>query len=348
MSRRWVFLLISILTLLCTQPADLVYPNAKQCSAPQHYLHFVDIPEGVTVSVYCVNEAIEKVLQYYKKIQGYELLNEVNITTVSIPGESFKIGGVFLKKGNEGLGISAISSREGETIFWLVKGPLDKIMPVTESKIEKLPQSDRARGEEPLNRYPKSVMLSHSKYGKYPVEIDIDYGTMDSVEKVFDWYKSNMIFANWKLEEESITAEKWWLRFKKGGEIVSIVIYPPDERKYTLISVEHVSYKAPEKDLASGEEPLQRYPNSKMVAYSITKFEGVKSVAITYATNDDYKTVANWFNTYLASAGWKNVVMTQEIDSITIHAVNSKGGIFISIVAHGTHSEIMLNYQGVW
>lgn len=56
-----------------------------------------------------------------------------------------------------------------------------------------LPEEDVASGEEPLARYPGSVMTSHSQFttGEGTVTT-IAYGTYDSVDEVENWYKQEL------------------------------------------------------------------------------------------------------------------------------------------------------------
>jgi len=62
-----------------------------------------------------------------------------------------------------------------------------------EEEEEGLPEEDETDGEEPLERYPGSVMLSHRSMTAQEASItEIEYGTMNSVDEVVGWYEESL------------------------------------------------------------------------------------------------------------------------------------------------------------
>ncbi len=66
--------------------------------------------------------------------------------------------------------------------------------------IYQLPPSDIAKGEEPVKRYPGSVMLDHTSatYGNMKM-ITTTYGSHDSPEKIKSWYQNELTGEGWQI-----------------------------------------------------------------------------------------------------------------------------------------------------
>lgn len=120
--------------------------------------------------------------------------------------------------------------------------PLVPTPPIAEPEPgpEVLPLVDRARGEEPLSRYPRAVMLSHAKtlLPDNVVVIGIEYGTKDSVDAVVNWYRNMLVKAGWELVMETTEAGETSIAYSKDRNVVGILVRPPSEDvAYTSIAV---------------------------------------------------------------------------------------------------------------
>lgn len=102
-----------------------------------------------------------------------------------------------------------------------------------------LPNEDAVSGEEPLNRYPGSVMLYHDTTTSSQGEttINIEYGTMDSLETVVTWYEGESGEPNQKNQSspETIT-----LTYMFEAEQNYAVITVSETSEYTSINVAYV------------------------------------------------------------------------------------------------------------
>lgn len=335
-----------------------VYSGSKEQSLASYYYSALGIPtEGVVVKVYFVEGATaSKILDWYKKnMPGYEIVGEEVITRMSTPEGSVEWGAVMFKKGNEGVGIWALSGaptkvdgKEG-AIYCIVTGNIEKLTSGrgTTPTAKGLPSSDQVRGEEPIPRYPKSVMLYYSKSEGFPTIIIIDYGTMDNYQTVAEWYKRELVSKGWTVKDERRDAERATLHLVKAQEEVGVIVYAPtSEKGYTSISVHYGVYKLPSKDLARGSEPIQRYPGSVMLEHSSMTYMGVITVWIKYGTHDSVDNVASWYNSYLAQNGWQ-VMMTAEGEGAkSLTCVKGNAMISLTISPKAGYTEIGMTHQG--
>ncbi|MBO8181886.1 MAG: hypothetical protein H0Z28_03720 [Archaeoglobus sp.] len=329
-----------------------VYGNSKMYSAPTFYYQILGIPtEGVSVEVYYVENAkVKDILNWYKeKLSDYEIVQDMAVATVSTPQGSAEWGGILFKKGDEAVGIWAISGTAVEggkgTVYYIVKGPVDKLAGSAEYEAEQLPSSDQASGEEPIKRYPGAVMINYYKDTSNPLKlsIGIDYGTKDDAAKVAEWYKQELQANGWALEEESADDTAYSLTFGKDSEYLDIVIIKSTETTaYTEIDLSYTKKGLPSQDIVSGEEPIKRYPGAVMIEHSITTYGGAKMIAISYGTNDDAKNVFSWYEGELKSSGWQ-VMSGSSGGEFTIYA--SKGGAVIELeISKNAYTEIHLAY----
>lgn len=69
-----------------------------------------------------------------------------------------------------------------------------------------LPTEDQISGEEPIDRYPGSVMLDYLQIQTDEQEfLEIEYGTEDSVADIVDWYEGTLGDASAVLEDGDVT-----------------------------------------------------------------------------------------------------------------------------------------------
>ncbi|WP_086976040.1 hypothetical protein [Archaeoglobus fulgidus] len=216
------------------------YSGSKVYSAPTLYSQLIGVPtEGVSVKAYTVENANAKdILSWYKeKLSDYEIVNEMSVVQMTTPQGSAEWGAILFKKGDKGVGIWAMSGsgvEGGGAVYFIVEGPIDKLTGESGEAGgagEQLPASDQASGEEPVKRYPGSVMLSYYKDTSNPLEVSIgiDYGTEDSAEKVAHWYKQELQAEGWVLESESSDDSSIDLAFSRGKEYIDIYIIKPYE-----------------------------------------------------------------------------------------------------------------------
>ncbi len=96
-----------------------------------------------------------------------------------------------------------------------------------------LPDDDQVDGEEPLDRYPDSVMLDHAKYTGPDAEVtDIEYGTEDVLDDVVSWYKEEL--GDPIQEEVEPDETTLYYQFEEGQETAEITI---SENEYTTIDI---------------------------------------------------------------------------------------------------------------
>ncbi|WP_457550378.1 hypothetical protein [Archaeoglobus sp.] len=327
-----------------------IYSGSKLYTAPTFYYTIFGIPnEGVSIKIYYVKNAkVEDVLNWYKKkLSDYEIVDDISIATVSTPQGNAEWGSVVFKKGNEAIGIWAISGmgvENGEgTVYYIVKGPVDKLTEESSAGYEakQLPSSDQVSGEEPVARYPGSVMLSYYRDNlNTKISINIVYGTKDDASKVAKWYRDE--FNSWKLKSDSSDSSGYYMTFSKGNEMLHVEIIKPTETvKYTEIRVEYTREVLPSHDVVQGKEPMERYPGSVMLEYS--KFEG--GYDITYGTYDEPKKVFDWYSDKLRKDGWKNVNVVAKAtnnEEYTISADKENSFIQVEITKQHAYTEIHL------
>ncbi|MFO8110244.1 MAG: hypothetical protein R6U17_06990 [Thermoplasmata archaeon] len=99
-----------------------------------------------------------------------------------------------------------------------------------------LPDEDQESGDEPVERYPDSIMLSHTQVtGGGQTYISITYGTMDSIDDVVNWYEGELGTPDMKQTEGGVTSLYFDLD-GEGTEMLSVEISADD---YTSIEVEY-------------------------------------------------------------------------------------------------------------
>ena len=333
------------------------YSGSRLYTAPTFYYQIMGIPtEGVSVKVYYVEKAkVKDILNWYKeKLSDYEVVQDMAIATVSTPQGSAEWGGVLFKKGDKAVGVWALSGSAVEggkgTVYYLVEGPADKIVEGSSSssaEAEQLPPADQASGDEPIARYPGSVMLNYYKDTSNPLElkIQIDYGTKDKAAKVADWLKKDLQAKGWIVEEESADDSAIYLTLSKGNEYLDIAVMKPSETTaYTEIDLSYSKKGLPSKDVVQGEEPIKRYPGSVMLEHSTTTAGGAKVIQITYGTNDDPKKVFDWYNNELKNEGWQ-ISVTSSGETFSLYAM--KGNAMVQLeISKKAYTTVELTYSG--
>lgn len=100
-----------------------------------------------------------------------------------------------------------------------------------------LPEDDQVQGEEPLERYPGSVMLSHSSLTAQGASlIEIEYGTEDGLAEVVEWYEEELGEPQSKKAEQDETTLGYMLT--DGNAYAEISVSKDD---YILIEVDYRS-----------------------------------------------------------------------------------------------------------
>lgn len=305
-----------------------VYPGSQTYTPSAFIYSAISIPtEGVETKGYSVPDGnIQDILNWFKNkmlSEGWELRENISIINISVPQTgTILYGGTIFKKGDRGKGIWAWQE-DNNTYYVVVTGPWSKISSGNEA--EQLPSSDQAQGEEPIERYPGSVLLDYYSSGP-PTDlyIDLDYGTSDEVDTVVAWYKQYLQSNGWSLDDEGSNLmgdNSYSLDFSKGGETLSIDIYGPSEtwaKDYTEISVYYHKKGLPAEDQASGYEPVSRYPGSVMLEHTDLTFSDMRTVSISYGTTDSVDDVKNWYISNIPAEGWTLLGTTTISDGVEI------------------------------
>ncbi|MEM4465261.1 MAG: hypothetical protein QXJ95_06875 [Ignisphaera sp.] len=336
----------------------LVYSGSREHFLANYYYQALHIPsEGVVTKVYFVGDVTAKeILDWYKSnLVGYKVVAEYGITTISTPEGSIEWGAIVFKKDGDGIGIWALSGTPTKVdgkqgaVYCVVVGDIEKLISektTTTPTSEGLPYSDQVSGEEPIQRYPGSVMLSYRRDEGFPTIILIEYGTAADIDTVAEWYKNELQLRGWTIKEERKTSEKISLHLLKAQDEVGVIINAPtSERRYTLISIHYGSYRLPSKDLVSGIEPIERYPGSIMLKYSSMVISGVKTITITYGTYDSVDSVASWYINYLTSNNWQ-IMMEQSVEEGKTFFCIKEGATLQLTISAKTYTEIEVLYQG--
>lgn len=337
------------------------YSGSSEYSLADFYYQRLGIPRSssLRIRVYFVEGATaSQVLEWYRsRLSDYEIVEEHGVFNMTTPEGVVEWGAILFKKGNEGVGIWALSgapiSDNGKTgtAYCIVTGDIGELMggittttsPTTTPS--GLPPSDLVSGEEPLPRYPGSVMITYTKSEGFPLIIIIEYGTNAGMSAVANWYKSELSSRGWELREERSSTEKISLQFVKQREEVGVIIYAPtSEVSYTSISVHYGSYELPSSDIASGEEPISRYPGSVMLKHSSMVVGGVKVISINYGTYDDAAAVASWYKDYLKNSGWTFASEQREADKYILFFYKGNAAIQLTITAKA-YTDIEVLYQ---
>ena len=335
-----------------------VYSGSREHSLANYYYQALYIPsEGVISKVYFVGDVTAKeILDWYKSsLAGYEVVAEYGITTISTPEGSLEWGAILFKKDREGVGIWALSGTPTKVdgkqgaVYCVVVGDIEKLISektITTPTSEGLPYSDQVSGEEPIQRYPGSVMFSYRREEGFPTIILIEYGTTADINIVAEWYKNELQLRGWTVKDERKTSEEVSLHLLKAQEEVGVIINAPtSERRYTLISIDYGSYRLPSKDIASGIEPIQRYPGSVMLKYYSMVISGIKMITITYGTYDSVDNVASWYRDYLTANNWQ-ILIEQSVDEGKSFSYTKEGAVLQLTISSKTYTEIEILYQG--
>lgn len=103
-----------------------------------------------------------------------------------------------------------------------------------ETEEEALPEEDQVSGDEPLPRYPGSVMLHHRQVTvSEGSKTEIEYGTNDSLDDVVDWYKEELGDPNLEEAQQGKTTLGYLIEQNEVAEITVV------EGDYTEISLEY-------------------------------------------------------------------------------------------------------------
>ena len=104
----------------------------------------------------------------------------------------------------------------------------------TTEEPEALPQEDQVSGDEPLPRYPDSVMLTHQQItASQGSKAEIEYGTNDSLSDVVGWYKDELGDPNLEEAQQDETTLGYLI---EQSEYAKITVTEGD---YTEISLEY-------------------------------------------------------------------------------------------------------------
>lgn len=277
------------------------------------------------------------VINWYKSHFSDYTVNDQG--TVNVQGTT--IASLTLKKGNTLVGVIAFE-QDGKTVYFVGKA----IMPEEEGA--SLPNHDMASGEEPLQRYPGSVMLSYSKDGNFPINYEITYGTNDAYDKVADWFKRTLQSQGWELTSQSGSSDTVELAFKKDDDKVTVFVGAPGEgTAYTEITVSYTKRRLPDHDLVNGTDPLPRYPGAVMIEYhkSSMTFQGFTSTEIkaVYLAPDSFDKVKQWYLDKLNS-------MFSDVydDGESIDAGSQSGNVVhIDFEKHNKYTEVSVDYTTI-
>lgn len=294
-----------------------VYPGSQESTQYQMLIKMMGFSEQFSEIHGYVLDGVspDDIINWYKsKLSDYEIKDQ---KTVSVQGVTYIL--LELRKENTLIGVLAFE-QNGKVVYFIGR----VIIPEESTS---LPEHDTATGEEPVERYPGSVMLSYEKSGK-PTDlwIYIDYGTKDDAETVSEWYEQYLKNNGWRVTSKSSGTAGYYEDFKKDGESLSISIYKKTETiPYIEISLTYHKVGIPEEDLVSGYEPIPRYPDSIMVEYTNMSYNNVININIRYETRDSLEDVKNWYVSTLSDQGW------------TVGGINlSPGMVEIGFIKDGT------------
>ena len=305
-----------------------VYPGSQTYTPSTFIYSAISIStEGVEIKAYNVPDGdIQDILNWFKNkmlSEGWELQENISIVSISVPQTgTISYGGAIFKKGDQGKGVWAWQ-QDSNAYYVIATGPWSKF---SGYEAEQLPSSDQAQGEEPIERYPGSVLLGYDKSGPpTDLEIYLDYGTSDEADTVAAWYKQYLQSDGWTLDSEGSDSAGHYLDFSRGGETLGINIYKPTETiAYTEISITYYKKGLPAGDQASGYEPVPRYPGSVMLEHTDMTFSGMRTVSISYGTTDSVDDVKNWYVSNIPAEGWTLLGTNTIPDGVEITFV--KGG----------------------
>jgi len=330
-----------------------IYPGSETYDFPALYYSIMNIPEsGVTIKAYKVsNTNVQDILAWYENKMnstGWEFQEKIPVTTLTMTSGSLSFGGVVYKKENTGKGIWAwqqSSDNANEVFYVIATGPWSKFS----SEAEQLPSSDQAQGEEPISRYPGSVLISYdSRYEGNKQIISINYGTNDEASKVVSWYKQQLQNTGWTLDEESSDETSYSLSFSRNAESVDISILKPSETTaYTEIDIYYTNEQLPSQDLVTGEEPMERYPGAVMLDHQITTYQNIKVIEIYYGTNNEVDSVLTWYENYFTSNGWQIANKETSQSEATLVATNGNSISAEIEITSGAYTTIHITYTEI-
>ena len=361
----WVALITTLIVSGCLQqgeqertgekPQTPIYSGSEVYSAPTFFYQMIGIPtEGISVKVYYVKDAtVSEILNWYKeRMKDYVLAEEIPIVKISTPQGSTEWGAILFQKDGQALGIWAMEGMAVEggkgVVYYIVKGPIEKLV----GEKEQLPSGDVVSGEEPIARYPNSVMLAYDKYDNY---IIITYGTKDNVDSVFNWYKDYLSGDNWEIKSESKEADRLSLEAEKDSKVVGIVIYPPDAAKdYTEINIH---YGVQEEQKPAPVQPtsdfgveldgilksvLQTVSEVMLSSYSEFEMEGVININMEYTLSSPVEDVSGFtqtIKTALTDKGFSNVYSSISSNSAEIGFSGEVGGKYIGMATISVYKD---------
>ena len=289
-------------------PVHLGSREENMPACMREHLWYTSIEE---FSTYFVEEKrAEEVLGWYRQemsSRGYSLYDEKTLPPLRSLQGILDWGWIVFENENMGFAVVAFSGTfGGRTGCWYAvgRGRIEDLVPPGISR--RLPSSDRAEGRELVPRYPGSVMLMYRVVGIWPVSCAVHYGTLENdLVRIREWFKEHLTASGWKVREENEVEGSLLAWFERGeNEQVEVFVAPPtEEREYTRIDVVHDIWGFPPEDLASGEEPLPRYPASVILDYTIFALQPVR-VGITYGTRAEVDEVYQWYVNLLEGQGW--------------------------------------------
>jgi hypothetical protein len=103
-----------------------------------------------------------------------------------------------------------------------------------------IPSEDQASGEEPISRYPSSVMLSYSSVTYGGKSIMITYASKDSLDSIYGWYK-DYLSGDWRVVMEESRDSSKILTASKQDALVVVTV--SKKEGYTEIEVQYTQAK---------------------------------------------------------------------------------------------------------
>ncbi len=189
------------------------------------------------------------------------------------------------------------------------------------SENSSLPNHDLVNGEEPLERFPGSIMLEYHKQTQnmdisLPEEtlqipkrniIIIDYGTTNDTQTILRFYQG--LLSKWNILNSDDLGSSIIIDARKDCDYISVQIFKsnPPTTNYSRIHLEYINNVLPSQDLESGNEIIQRYPGSIIVKAQRDPDTG-KDI-IYYMACDEEDKVFNWYVRILQDSGWSIISM---------------------------------------
>ncbi|MEF3244505.1 MAG: hypothetical protein K6343_00765 [Caldisericaceae bacterium] len=321
-----------------------VYPNSQESSDFNMWATATGFSNQFTEFHSYVVSGVSpnEIVKWYKsKLSNYTVENEINST---VQGTS--ISSLTLKKDNTLVGVMAFEQK-GKTVYFVG----ETVSQQGDAGGTSLPQNDTASGEEPIERYPGSVMLNYYKRGDFPILYDIDYGTKDTFDKVADWFERTLQSKGWSIDSQNSSTSDIDIDFSKADDEVDVWVgAPTSDTPYTQIHIAYTKHSLPDHDLTTGEDPIERYPKSVMIEYnkSTMTMPGANSTEIkaVYLAPDTFDKVKKWYldllnkNYSMVYDQGESIDAGSKLDNkaITVH---------IDFEKHNTYTEISVDYTVV-